>query len=272
MSKNKIHETAIIDPSAQIDPSVEIGPYSVIGKDVKIGKDTWIGPQVCICDRTTIGEGNKIFQFASIGAPPQDMAYDGEDTYTVIGNNNKIREFVTIHGGTVKGDSRTICGDDNLFMAYVHIAHDCRVGSNIVLANCVTLAGHVEIEDYAIVGGLVPIHQYVRVGGYSMTGGGSVITMDIPPYVMAVGNRAHFYGINIIGLRRQGFSNDAIKEIKSSYNILFRSNNTVKEGVELLKKELPDSQYAKRFIKFIEVSQRGLAKAKRKSRSGSEED
>lgn len=264
---SKIHETAIIDPTAEIHSSVEVGPYTVIGKDVKIGKDSVIASQVCICDRVTIGEGNKIYQFASIGNDPQDLSYGGEETSTIIGDNNKIREFVTIHKGTDKSDGTTVCGSNNLFMAYVHIAHDCRVGSNIVLANGVTLGGHVEVDDHAIIGGIVPVHQFCKVGEYSMTGGGSVITMDIPPYVMAVGNRAHFYGLNLIGLRRHKFSREAIKEIKTSYDTLFRSKGTVKENMEVLKNDLPDSEYAKKFIEFIEASTRGLAKAKAKSES-----
>lgn len=269
---SKIHETAIIDSSAEIDSSVEVGPYTVIGKDVKIGCDTVIGPHVFIDDRVTIGEGNRIFQFASIGADPQDLSYNGEETSTIIGDNNKIREFVTIHRGTTKADGVTVCGSNNLFMAYVHIAHDCKVGSNIVLANGVTLGGHVDVEDHAIIGGLVPVHQFTRIGAYCMVGGGSVVTMDIPPYVMAVGNRAHFYGLNLIGLRRNNFSRDAIKEIKSSYNTLFRSDSTVKESIEVLRCQLPDSEYAVKFIEFIENSTRGLARVKTKGESSEDLD
>ena len=265
---SNIHETAIVDPSAKIDPSAEVGAYTIVGKDVKIGKNTWIGPHVTIGDRTTIGDGNKVFQFASIGGPPQDMGYKGEPTQTIIGNNNTIREYVTVNAGTEKGGGKTTIGSNNLLMAYVHVAHDCIVGDHVVLANCVTLAGHVEIENNAIVGGLTPIHQYCRIGSFAMVGGGSVVTMDIPPYVMAVGNRAHFYGLNLVGLRRNGFSREAIKEIKHSYNVLFRSQHAVKNGIDILKKELPDSEYAERFVKFIEVSNRGLARVKVKSKGG----
>ncbi|MEE9614644.1 MAG: acyl-ACP--UDP-N-acetylglucosamine O-acyltransferase [Thermodesulfobacteriota bacterium] len=267
----RVHPTALVHPSVEFDTGVAVGPYSVIGEGVRIGRDTWVGPHVVIEERTSIGKNCKVFQFTSIGAPPQDIGYKGEETETVIGDNNIIREFVTIHRGTARGKGKTVCGDDNLFMNYVHIAHDCEVGNDVIVANAATFAGHVTVEDHAIVGGLVPIHQYVRIGAYSMVGGASAVSKDVPPYVMAVGNRAHIFGLNAVGLRRQGFSRADIKEIKKWYNILFRSHLKMKEAVEKLKSEAGDSVHAKRFIEFIEKSTRGVMRERIKVRPEGEE-
>ncbi|MCK4847081.1 MAG: acyl-ACP--UDP-N-acetylglucosamine O-acyltransferase [Deltaproteobacteria bacterium] len=262
MTNNKIHSTAIIDESAKLGNGVSVGPYTVIGKDVVIGDDTTIAPHVVIGDRATIGSKCRIFQFASVGAPPQDMAYNGEETSTVIGDKNTIREFVTIHAGTVKDKAQTTIGDNNLFMNYVHVAHDCIVGSNIVMANNATLAGHVHIDDHAIVGGLVAVHQFVHIGAYCIIGGASAVSKDIPPYVMAVGNRATLHGLNRIGLKRKGFSKEALNDIKEAYNILFHSSLTIKEATERLKTDFADSLEVGRFIDFIANSTRGMAREK----------
>jgi UDP-N-acetylglucosamine acyltransferase len=266
-----IHPTAVVHPTAEFDTGVSIGPYSVIGERVRVGKDTEIGPHAVIGDLTTIGRGCKIFQFSSVGAPPQDLAYKGERTETVIGDKNIIREFVTIHRGTEKDAGRTVCGSNNLFMNYVHIAHDCIVGDNVIVANAATLAGHVTVEDHAIVGGLVPIHQFVRVGAYCIIGGASAVSKDVPPYVMAVGNRAHLFGLNMVGLRRKGFSKKDIDEIKHSYRVLFRTHLGLKEAVERLKKELPGSAHARRFIDFVEGSKRGVMRERTKKRGETED-
>ena len=267
-----IDPTAIVHPTAEIEEGVKIGPYSIVGRGVRIGKNTSISPHVVIEDLTTIGKDCRIHQFASIGAPPQDIAYRGEPTETVIGDNNIIREFVTIHRGTIKDKRKTVCGNNNLFMNYVHIAHDCSIGSNVIMANNATLAGHVAIDDFAIVGGLVAVHQHVRIGAYCIIGGASAISKDIPPYVMAVGNRAHLYGLNKVGLKRHGFSADEIEEIKKSYTILFKSSLTLKAAVEKLKGELPDSAPAKRFLDFIENSERGIARERIIKRHESHEE
>ncbi len=256
----RIDPTAIVHPSAELDIGVEIGPYSIVGEGVRIGKNTWVGPHVVIGERTTIGRDSRVYQFASVGAPPQDLAYKGEETETIIGDGNIIREFVTIHRGTLKDKGRTICGDNNLFMNYVHVAHDCTVGNNVIMANAATLAGHVTIEDHAIVGGLVAVHQHVRIGAYCIIGGASAVSKDIPPYVMAVGNRAHLYGLNRVGLRRHGFSREEVEEIKKAYQILFKSSLRLREAVEKLGRELPGSRHAVRFIEFIERSKRGIAR------------
>lgn len=262
----KIDPTAIVHPTAEFDEGVSVGPYSVVGEDVRIGRGTRLYSHVVVGDWTTIGQDTTVFQFASIGAPPQDLAYKGERTETVIGDNNVIREFVTIHRGTAKDKGRTVCGDNNLFMNYVHIAHDCVVGNNIIVANGATLAGHVTIEDHAILGGLVPVHQYVRIGSYCIVGGASAVSKDVPPYVMAVGNRAHLFGLNMVGLRRHGFSKQDMEEIKKAYNILFRSHLGLSEATERLKKEMPGSAHAERFIKFIGESKRGLIRERVKKR------
>ncbi len=264
----RIHPTAIVHPSAELDTGVEVGAYSIIGANVKIGRDTRLASHVVVHDNTTIGSQCRLYQFSSVGMDPQDITYRGEPTETIIGDRNVIREFVTIHRGTPKDRGKTICGNDNYFMNYVHIAHDCVIGNHVIMANAATLGGHVIIEDHAIVGGLVAIHQYVRIGAYAFIGGASAVTKDIPPYVMAVGNRAHLYGLNSVGLKRQGFSRQDIQEIRRAYAILFKSSMPLKDAVEKLREELPGSVHAERFLRFIEGSKRGVVKeravAKRK--------
>ncbi len=259
--KTRIHPTAVIHPGAEIAGNVEVGAYSVIGEDVKVGKGTRIGPHVVIEGITGIGEDCNIFQFASLGAPPQDKKYMGEKTKVIIGNNNIIREFVTINRGTAGGTGKTEIGDDNLLMAYVHIAHDCSVGNFCVLANAATLAGHIEIDDYAIVGGLVAIHQFVRIGRYSIIGGASAITKDVLPYCTVAGNRAKLFGLNKIGLTRNGFSTEEIDILERAYKMLFRSNKTVKKAVSDVKEALSkDSIHVGHLIDFISTSERGITR------------
>ncbi|MBI5048322.1 MAG: acyl-ACP--UDP-N-acetylglucosamine O-acyltransferase [Deltaproteobacteria bacterium] len=267
-----IHPTVVIHHGAEIAEDVEIGPYSVIGKDVTIGKGTIVGPHVVIDGWTSIGHGCKIYQFASIGAPPQDITYKGEKTEVIIGDNNVIREFVTIHRATTKADRKTVIGNNNTLLAYVHIAHDCKIGNNVIMANAATLAGHVAIEDYAYIGGLVAIHQFARVGAYAIIGGASAVTHDIPPYVMAVGNRAKLYGLNKIGLRRQGFSREDMESLKKAYNILFRSSFTLKDAVNKVESEMGHSTRLAHLIKFIKASKRGITREKGRRVESSEED
>jgi UDP-N-acetylglucosamine acyltransferase len=270
MMKTKLHarglkevaidQTAFVHPSAELDHGVEIGPYTVVGEGVRIGKGTRIGPHVVIDRWTTIGSGCTVFQFAAIGGPPQDLGYRGEKTEVVIGDNNVIREFVTIHRATTKDRLVTVCGNGNLLMNYVHIAHDCSLGDNIIMANSATLGGHVAIEDNAIVGGLVAVHQHVRIGAYCIIGGASAVSKDIPPYVMAVGNRARVYGLNTVGLRRHGFTREEIDEVKKAYKIIFRSSLTLSDALERLGSELSGSGRARRFMDFIKGSKRGIAR------------
>jgi len=267
----RIDPTASVHPTAELDCGVEIGPFTVIGEGVRIGANTRIASHVVVDRWTTIGRDNHIFQFVSIGAPPQDLGYKNEKTETIIGDRNVIREFVTIHRATTKDRLKTECGSNNLFMNYVHIAHDCRLGDNLIMANTATLGGHVTIDNNAIVGGLVAVHQHVRIGAYCIIGGASAVSKDIPPYVMAVGNRASVYRLNAVGIRRQGFTREEIEEIKKAYKIIFRSSLSTAAAVERLRKEMPDSKHAKRFVDFITGSKRGIARERTK-RKGDVQD
>ncbi len=260
----KIDPTAIVHPNAELGSGVEVGPYSVISEDVRIGENTKIGPHAFIDRWTTIGRDCSIYQFTSIGAPPQDIGYKGEKTEVIIGDNNIIREFVTIHRSTTKQEKKTVIGNNNMLMNYVHIAHDCTLGDNIIMANSATLGGHVSIDDSAIVGGLVAIHQHVRIGAYCIIGGASAVTKDIPPFVMAVGNRAHLFGLNAVGLRRKGFSKADIDEIRKAYSIFFRSSLTLAEAVKRIEEQLSGSAHAKRFLDFIKGSKRGIARERQR--------
>jgi len=255
-----IHSTAIIDATAELDSGVEVGPYSIIGPRVRIGKNTRIGPHVVIDGFTEIGEECTIFQFASLGAVPQDLKYRGEESRVIIGSNNTIREFVTINRGTAQAGGETRIGSNNLLMAYCHVAHDCRIGSHVVLANAATLAGHIEMEDHAIVGGLAAVHQFVRLGSYCIIGGCSGVSQDIPPYMMANGQRAQLYGLNIEGLKRHRFPEEAVNNLKKAYRLIFRSGLTVEKALEQLESEIQNSAEVNHLITFIKASKRGIAR------------
>lgn len=259
MAKPKIHPTAIISPDAEFADGVEIGPYCTVGKNVRLGRDVKIISHVAI-EETEIGKGCTVYPFSSVGLPPQDVKYNGEKTKAVIGSNNIIREYITIHRASVGGDGVTRIGDNNFLMAYVHIAHDCRIGSNIVMANATTLAGHVVVEDYAFIGGLVAVHQFTRIGAYSMIGGFSAIPQDIPPYTTAAGERAKLYGLNTIGLKRQKFSESSIRDLKKAYKILFRSKLTLNEAITKLKNEMDQSEEIRNLLHFIEQNKRGICR------------
>ncbi len=267
-----IDPMASVHPTAEFESGVRIGPYSVIGEGVRVGRGTRIASHVVIGPWTTIGRDCDIFQFVSVGAPPQDVGYRGEKTEVILGDNNIIREFVTIHRATTKAARKTVCGSNNLFMNYVHVAHDCVLGDNIIMANAATLAGHVTIEDYAIVGGIVAVHQFVRIGAYCIIGGHSAVSKDVPPYVLAVGNRARLYGLNKVGLRRKGFTRADIEEIRRAYRIIFLSSLGIREARERLLEEMPGSKHAKRFLEFIEKSRRGITRARLKGRGVQHDD
>ena len=256
----KIHPTAIIASDAQLAEGVEVGPYSIIGADVKIGKNTIIGPHTVIDNYTHIGEGCNIFQFCSIGAPPQDLKFGGEKTRVIIGNFNTIREFVTIHRSTTADIGVTIIGDHNLLMAYCHVAHNCKLGDRIVMANVATLAGHVHVEDNAIIGGLTGIHQFCHLGAHCMIGGVSAVVKDVPPYSIAQGNHAKLFGLNLIGLKRRDFSEKTIKALKDAYRIIFRSNLLLEAALKKAQEEVEDVPEVKHFIKFIKESERGVCR------------
>jgi UDP-N-acetylglucosamine acyltransferase len=255
-----IHPTAIVHPKAVISDGVEIGPYAVIGEHVSIGKDTKIASHVLIEGWTTIGARNHIFPFSSIGTPPQDIGYRNEETYLIIGDDNVIRECTTIHRATTKENRKTVIGNNNFLLAYSHVAHDCELGNHILMANSVALGGHITIGDYAILGGIVAVHQFARIGSYAIVGGQSAVTMDIPPYVSAAGNRAQLYGLNLVGLKRRGFSEQAIATLKKAYKIIFRSGLTQDEALQKVAEELTASPEAMHLVEFIKSSKRGVTR------------
>jgi UDP-N-acetylglucosamine acyltransferase len=256
----KIHSTAIVSPDVQLEEGVEIGSYAVIGSDVKIGKNTIVGPHTVIENFTHIGEGCHIFQFCSIGAPPQDLKFGGEKTRVVIGNFNTIREFVTINRSTKADIGVTIIGDHNLIMAYCHVAHNCKLGNNIIMSNAATLAGHVHIEDYAIIGGLTGIHQFSRIGEHCIIGGASAVTKDVPPYTIASGNHAKLFGLNLVGLKRRNFSGESIKALNKAYRIIFRSQLLLDAALKKAQDEVDDCPEVRHFIQFIKESKRGVCR------------
>lgn len=256
----KIHETAVVDPGAELDPDVEIGPFSLIGPKVKIGKGTRVNSHVVIEGNTSLGEGNLVFQFATVGSAPQDLKYQGEDSHLVIGNHNTIREFASLNPGTQGGGMVTRIGHHNLLMMYCHVAHDCIIGNHNIVANGATLGGHVVIEDYVIVGGLVGIHQFVKVGTGAILGAGSMVSKDIPPYCNATGDRAELRGLNLEGLRRRGFGKSQIEELKKAYRIIFQSGLRTKEALVKVRKETSGSAEVEQLAQFIENSHRGICR------------
>ena len=253
-----IHSSAIIDKSAVIADDVEIGAYTIIGAKVEIDSGTWIGPHVVINGPTKIGKQNKIFQFSSLGEMPQDKKYAGEDTALEIGDRNVIREYCTFNRGTSQDVGVTRLGDDNWIMAYVHLAHDCQVGNNTILANCTSLAGHVTIEDRAILGGFTVIHQFCRVGYQAFSGLGTIIKADVPPYTMINGNPAEPHGINLEGLKRKGLTKDQIKVLRDAYKIIYKSGNRLQEAIEELEEMSKQHKVVARLPEFLRQSSRGI--------------
>lgn len=258
--KNRFHPTAIVDPKADIDGQTEIGPFCIVRAGVKIKKGTKLLSNVIVETGTEIGEQCVIHPFTSLGFPPQDLKYKGEPTKLVIGDRNIIREYSTVHRASVGGDGITSVGDDNFLMAYVHIAHNCKVGSHTIMANAATLAGHVIVEDYAVIGGLVAVHQFTRIGRYAMVGGFSGIGQDIPPYMIASGARAKLFGPNTIGLKRHGFTDETITAIKKAYKILFREKHTLKEAIRKVEHEFPGVPEIRSLLEFIEKNKRGICR------------
>lgn len=256
----KIHPTALVDRRAELDDGVEIGPYSVVGAGVKIGKGTRVRSHVVIEGNTRLGEGNLIFQFATVGSIPQDLKFKGEDSQLIIGHRNTIREFVSLNPGTAGGGRVTRIGDHNLLMMYCHIAHDCFLGSHNIIANGATLGGHVVIEDFVIVGGLVGIHQFVKVGTSAILGAGSMVSKDIPPYCNATGDRAHLRGLNSEGLRRRGFGKEQIEALKKAYRLIFQSRLRVKDALKKVREEVPNSPEVEHLARFVESSRRGICR------------
>ncbi|MEW5746029.1 MAG: acyl-ACP--UDP-N-acetylglucosamine O-acyltransferase [Nitrospirota bacterium] len=256
----EIHKTAVVSPKAEIADNVSIGPYCIIGEDAVIKKGAKLQAHVVVEGSTEIGEDCIIHPFATIGLAPQDLKYKNEKTGLRIGKRNIIREYVSIHRGSVGGNGFTEIGDANFLMAYVHVAHDCKIGSSNALANAATLAGHVMVEDFAFIGGVVAIHQHTRIGSYAMVGGFSGIGQDIPPYTMASGARAKLYGLNSIGLKRHGFSDETVNLLKKAYKILFREKRTLTEALKKIKADLPDTKEIRHLVEFIEKNKRGICR------------
>jgi len=255
-----IHPTAIIDPAARLDEGVEVGAYSIIGPHVEIGAGTRIGPHVVLEGHTRIGRDNEIFQFCSIGAQPQDKKYDREETRLEIGDRNTIREFCSFNVGTSQDAGVTRIGDDNWIMAYVHVAHDCQVGNHTIFANNATLAGHVHVGDWAILGGFTGVHQFVRVGAHAFCGVGTVLLQDLPPFVTVSGNPASPHGINSEGLKRRGYSGEDIRTIKRAYKRLYREGLSLEEARVAIAEAAEHCEALKPFSEFISVSSRGLVR------------
>ncbi|THB77357.1 MAG: acyl-ACP--UDP-N-acetylglucosamine O-acyltransferase [Desulfobulbaceae bacterium] len=256
-----IHHAAVIDKKAELHSTVTVGPYAVIGPDVKIGPQTKIEPHAVVSGPTTIGANNLIGSFATVGGAPQDLSYKGEPTELIIGDNNQIREYASIHRGTPNGNFKTVIGNNNLLMAYIHVAHDCVIGDHVIMANVATLAGHVQVGDRASIGGLVAVHQFCRIGPYSYIGGISGLGLDVPPYVIVAGirDRTRVSGINKVGLRRNGFSRETISKLDSVFRIIYRSPNLLlKDALAMAKDEFSDCQEVIEMIDFFESSKRGV--------------
>lgn len=258
-----IHPLAIIDSAAELDSTVSVGPYAIVEKGVRIDAGTEIGPHVVIGGMTTIGKDNKIGPFTSVGTPPQDITYAGEDTRLIIGDNNIIREYCSIHRGTVSGHGETVIGNNNMLMAYSHVAHDCILKNNVVLVNNATLGGHVEVGDRVIIGGMTAIHQFTRIGEYAFIGGMSGISMDVPPYLIVAGirNDMRVRSINRIGLKRAGFSGDDIRKLGRAYTIIFKTEGLLlQEALEQAGSEIPDSPLVNNLIQFFKDASRNVVR------------
>lgn len=257
----KIHPTAIVSPKAEISRNVEIGPYSIIGDNIKIGEDTKIAAHSIIEGHTEIGKKNNIFPFVTIGTAPQDTEYRGEDTRIIIGDENIIREYTTIHRATTKQDRVTIVGNNNFLMAYTHVAHDCVLGNDIIMVNAATLGGHTSVGDHAILSSFIASHQFVRIGAYAMVSGVTGIPRDIPPFMMATGQRAALYGLNLVGLRRHGFSREVITGLRKAYRIIWRESTRITEGIKRVREEMEPFPELTMLLDFLEGdSKRGITR------------
>lgn len=254
----RIHPTAIVDEAAELGHGVEIGPYAIIGPNVKVGDGTVVGPHAYIEKDTRIGKGCFVANGAVLGTDPQDLKFEGEETLLVVGDGTTIREFATLNRGT-RAAGRTTVGSGCLIMAYAHVAHDCVIGDHVVIANAVQMGGHVAIEDCANVGGLVAVHQFVRIGAYSFIGGASRVPKDVPPYVRAAGNPLALYGLNTVGLERRGFSEEARRELKRAYRLLFNSDLNISQAVTELRARADLVPEVERLLDFIDASERGVS-------------
>ena len=258
MSAGQIHPSALVHAGARIAAGVSIGPYTIVGEHVEVGEGTWIGPHVVLEGHTRIGRRNRIYQFSSIGAPPQDKKYADEPTRVEIGDDNTIRECVTINRGTAQDAGATRVGNDNWIMAYVHFAHDCQIGSHAIFANNTGLAGHVHVGDWVVLGGYTTVHQFVRIGAHSFTGMGTYLAQDLPPFVKAAGNMARPFGINSNGLRRRGFTPEAVLRIRRAYRALYRSGLSLEEAKRELAAQAADCAEVAAMRDFVAQSERGI--------------
>ncbi|WP_213539823.1 acyl-ACP--UDP-N-acetylglucosamine O-acyltransferase [Nitrosospira sp. NRS527] len=258
MKENLIHPAAIVHPGAHLGSGVAVGAYSIIGEHVEIGDNTQIGPHVVIKGHTRIGCDNRVFQFCSLGDEPQDKKYSGEPTRLEIGDRNTIRECCTFNRGTSHGAGITRLGNDNFLMAYVHLAHDCQVGNFTTFVNNASLAGHVQVGDYAGLGGFTAVHQFVRIGAYSFTALGTILTQDLPPYVLAAGNTARPHGLNLRELKRRGFSTEVIHALKHAYRLVYRSGLSLSEAEARIMPLAPGASEVRNFLDFLSVRGRGI--------------
>ncbi len=254
----KIHPTAIIDPAAELGRDVEVGAYAYIGPKVQVGEGTRVMHHACIHGYTRIGQQCVIWPYASVGTDPQDLKYSGEESWLEIGSGVIIREFATLNRGTAGGGGITRVGDRCLLMAYSHVAHDCQLGKGVIMANSANLAGHVTLEDHCILGGLVAVHQFTRIGTYCFVGGMSAVNKDLPPYTLCEGNRAVTHGLNLVGLRRAGFSEETINALKQAYRIVFRTRTPLAKALEQVQAEVPQTPEVRHFVEFIRNSERGV--------------
>lgn len=256
----RIHPTAMIHAKAELDSTVEVGPYTVIGEHVRVGRGVKIGSHVVIDGWTEIGEDCTFFPFSSIGMEPQDLKFKGGETHLLIGRENIFREYVNLSRGTTEGVGKTVIGEGNYFMAYVHVAHDCVIGNKVVMANAATLAGHITIGDHAILGGLVGVHQFVKIGSYALVGGCSAVAQDVPPFVSVAGNRTKLYGLNMVGLKRHRFSKERIDALKGAYRLLFRSKLTLREAIKQARNKWGDIADVEVLVSFVENAKRGICR------------
>ncbi|MEO8352235.1 MAG: acyl-ACP--UDP-N-acetylglucosamine O-acyltransferase [Chthoniobacteraceae bacterium] len=259
MSETHIHPSAVVDPSARIAAGCEIGPYCVVGAEVELGENCWLQHHVSLTGPTRVGSGNRFFAFSSVGQISQDLKYNGEPTYLQIGNENVFREFVTVHRGTAVG-STTHIGNQCNFLAYAHIAHDCVIGDDVIFSNNGTVAGHVEVQDRAVIGGLTAVHQFCRIGRFALTGGCSKIVQDVPPFMIADGNPAKVRSFNKVGLERHGFPEDRVRNVKECYRIIYRSALNLQQAVEQIRADLPESPEIEQIVAFVTSSPRGIIK------------
>lgn len=259
-SETMIHPTAVIEAGAELGVGVKVGPFSVIGPKVVIGDETEVNSHCVISGRTKIGKKNLVSSFASLGSRPQDLKYKGEDSELVIGDNNMFREYCNVSLGTDGGGGKTVIGSNNLFMVHTHVAHDCNIGNHVIAANCVALAGHVSVDDGAVLGGLAAIHQFCRIGTLAMVAGGSMVSQDVVPYGMVHGDRARINGLNVVGLRRLGVKNADLQSIKTMYHIVFDSSLTLDDALSRIAKEIDESEYRRVWLDFLKNSERGLCR------------